>query len=107
MELASLTRGGKLARALIDEQSFLADLREGVARIASDPRAAADYLISAVEIRPERADVHLYVSAAMLRLGSESVAREALGRALELCPRALETSAGMRAAKLGLPLEKK
>lgn len=102
-ELASMVEGGKLSRALIDEQRFLAQLRAGVAAITLDPRAAADLLLSAAELRPERADVHLYIAAALQRLGSARGAAAALARALKLCPRALETPAGKRAAGFGLP----
>ncbi len=102
-ELASMGEGGKLSRALIDEQRFLAQLRAGVAAIALDPRSAVDRLLSAAELRPERGDVHLYIAAALQRLGSARGAAAALARALELCPRALETPAGKRASGLGLP----
>ncbi len=102
-ELASMGEGGKLSRAMLDEQRFLAHLRAGVAAITLDPRSAVDRLLSAAELRPERADVHLYVAAALQRLGSARGAAAALARALELCPRALETPAGRRAAGFGLP----
>jgi hypothetical protein len=103
VELASMGESGRLGRALIDEQHFLEHLRSGVAALTQDPRTAADELLSAAELRPERADVHLYVSAAMQRLHIDRAAQAALARALELCPRALETPAGVRASKLGLP----
>jgi spermidine synthase len=102
-ELASSSDAGALGRALVSEQRFLACLRAGVSLIGSDAQSAADRLLEAAELRPERADVHLYVAAAMQRLGSARAARAAYARALELCPRALETSAGLRALKLGLP----
>ena len=101
--LGALPEAGQLGRALIDEQRFLAHLREGVALIANDPRTAVDHLLSAAELRPERADAHVYVAAAMLRLGSERAARAALARSLKTCPRILETAAGVRATALGLP----
>ena len=100
--LAQSQEAGQLGRALIDEQRFLALLREGVAAIGRDPRVAADRLLAAAELRPERADAQLYVAAAMAALGDPAAARAALARAVELCPRALETPAGLRAVSLGL-----
>ncbi len=107
IELAATAESGQLGRALLDEHSFLTNLREGVASISTDPGSAADRLLSAAELRPQRADAHLYVAAAMFRLGNERAARAALQRAIELCPRVLQTSAGLRATRLGLPDQKK
>jgi hypothetical protein len=101
--LAESKQAGQLGRALIDEQRFLAHLRAGGASLTRDPRAAADHWLSAAELRPERADAQLYVAAALTRLGDALGARAALARAIELCPRALETPAGVRAAGYGLP----
>ncbi|MBK8179517.1 MAG: hypothetical protein IPK67_11660 [Planctomycetes bacterium] len=101
--LAASNEVGELGRSLLEEQRFLARLRLGVGLLPADPRAAADQLLDAALLRRERADVHLYVSAALHRLGDERGARAAKARALELCPRVLETPAGLRAAALGLP----
>ncbi|HTF91274.1 MAG TPA: hypothetical protein VK843_22875 [Planctomycetota bacterium] len=103
-ELAKLSEAGALGKALIDEQRFLANLREGVARIATDPQTAVERLLTAAELRTERGDTHVYLSAALHGLGSDRAARAALARAIELCPRILETTAGQRAARLGLPV---
>jgi len=100
--LAQCEEAGELGRALLDEQRYLALLREGVAAIPRDPRRAADRLLSAAELRPERADAQLYVAAALQAVGDAGAAHAALARAMELCPRALETPAGLRATKLGL-----
>ncbi len=102
-ELRAHREASQLGRGLLLEQRFLAQLRAGVAALDTQPGVAADHLLSAAELRPERADAHLYVAAAMLRIGSDRAARAALARAIELCPRALETPAGLRAARLGLP----
>ncbi|MEO6708672.1 MAG: hypothetical protein ABI054_02375, partial [Planctomycetota bacterium] len=102
-ELAKLGEAGALGQALIDEQRYFANLRQGVAHIATDPQAAVERLLTAVELRTERGDTHVYLSAALHGLGSDRAARAALARAIELCPRILETTAGQRAARLGLP----
>lgn len=70
---------------------------------AEDGRAALDYLTRAAQMRPLRADIHLFVSLAALRLGEVSVARAAAARAAELCPRILETRPGEQALRMGLP----
>ncbi|MEZ6013617.1 MAG: hypothetical protein R3F49_00765 [Planctomycetota bacterium] len=68
-----------------------------------DARGALEALTLAATARPGRADAHLYVAAAAARVGEEALAARALARALELCPRALETREGERALQLGLP----
>ncbi len=87
---------------------FEAALREGYALLASggDERAlgeAAARLVRAVQLRPERADAHAYLGAALRRLGSDRAQGE-LARALELCPRLAETPVGARLARLGVPV---
>lgn len=59
-------------------------------------------LVAAASLRPERADVHLLVAVAAARLGEGRVSRAALRRALEACPRLLETRQGRLALALGL-----
>ncbi len=88
------------------EVVFLEDLRSGVAALAADPSkdaaiTALDPLTGAAQARPERADVHAYVAAALSRLGSPA-ADKALDFALERCPRLAETDVGRRAHDLGL-----
>ena len=69
-----------------------------------DRRAFASLTLAA-SLRPERADVHLFVALAALGSGQPGVARRAASRAYELCPRLLETPQGRKALELGLPLE--
>ncbi|HUR29287.1 MAG TPA: hypothetical protein VM509_13955, partial [Planctomycetota bacterium] len=102
LELRGKDTIGRLGVALLEERTYLALLRRGVASIERDPGRAADDLLSAAELRRERADVHLYVAAALARQGNADAARAAQARALELCPRVLDTPAGLRASKLGL-----
>jgi len=59
-------------------------------------------LTTAIELRPERADLHLFMALVAQRLGSAELALRAWERALELCPRILETPQGQRAQQLGL-----
>lgn len=70
---------------------------------AEDGRTALDYLTRAAQMRPLRADIHLFVSLAALRVGEAPVARAAAARAAELCPRILETRPGEQALRMGLP----
>jgi hypothetical protein len=87
----------------VDEVTFLGALRRGVARLgAGEPLEALGPLTTAAELRPERADVHLYLAAALQAQGAESAAAAAWSAARERCPRILETSAGARALALGL-----
>lgn len=97
--LAATPGAGAQAQALIEEQAFLEHLRQGVAAIEQDPERARDALISACELRPERGDVWLYLAAAHRRAGDAKRAADALARALEYCPRILETPAGRRSAR--------
>jgi spermidine synthase len=81
-----------------DEVRFLADVRTGVSALASSSErssaeAALEPLISAVERRRERADVHLYAAVALDRLGSPA-AEKALAEALRRCPRIARTPEG-------------
>ena len=64
-------------------------------------REAFDLLTLAASLRPGRADVHLFVAIAALRLGQAQVARAAAQEALERCPRLLETPQGEAALRLG------
>ncbi len=83
------------------EREFLAVLRNGVARLASDPAGALPDLVRAAELRGERADVHLYLAVALERTGSPA-APKALAAALERCPRLVSTREATRARQLGL-----
>ena len=64
------------------------------------PKQAFELLITAAELRPERADVHLFVAIAAERLKQASVSLAAARRAAELCPRLLETPQGAAAKRL-------
>jgi len=80
------------------EIDFVTSLQQAKRLLAADrsqegSAAAAALLARAAALRPERADVHAYLSVALERLGSDR-AVEAMGRALELCPRLLETRVG-------------
>ena len=87
---------------LRSELAFLDALRDGVGLLAGGaPKAALPQLVSAAELRPERGDVHLYLSAALQALGADSGARAAWDAARERCPRILETGPGERALALG------
>lgn len=66
-------------------------------------QAALEKLTLAAELRPGRADVHLFVALAAGRLGHVDLAQKAGQRARALCPRLLETPQGQRALELGLP----
>jgi len=95
--------GDPEVRELAGEIRFLGALRSGVAALGTGAaRAALEPLLDAAELRPERADVHLYVAAALARSGEMRGAQAAAARALELCPRAAETAQGRRAIELGL-----
>lgn len=86
-----------------DEVEFLYQLRRGVSALQSQhAEAALDALVRAAELRPERGDVHVYLAAARAQLGLDDGARASLAKARELCPRILETPAGLRARQLGL-----
>ena len=90
-------------RELAAGVEFLASLRRGVAALAGgDARGAAGDLVRAAELRPERADTHLYLAAALAHLGVDDGARKAAARAVELCPRVVETPPGRRVLALGL-----
>jgi spermidine synthase len=109
---ASLARARKLCPEdpelleLEREIRFLDALRRGVSALSADrspngARAALPDLVTATELRAERADVHLYTAAALSLLDSPA-ATKALDAALERCPRIAETSEGRRARALGL-----
>jgi spermidine synthase len=89
---------------LLQELEFRTSLRAGEAALRSgqidDP--GIERLVRAAELRPERADVHLYLAAAWRQRGDVRLAQAALYRALDLCPRAFETPAGLRARAYGL-----
>ncbi len=59
-------------------------------------------LTTAIELRPERADLHLFMALVAQRLESAELALRAWERALGLCPRILETPQGQKAQQLGL-----
>ena len=65
--------------------------------------SALEQLTLAAEMRPDRADVHLFVALAAGRLGLVDLAQKAGRRAQDLCPRLLGTPQGQRALALGLP----
>jgi hypothetical protein len=89
-------------RDLAEHVAFLWALRGGVALLqAGDPRGALDELVLAAELRGERADVHLYLAAALAELDLAEASERALAAALERCPRAAETPAGARVRSLG------
>jgi hypothetical protein len=97
-------------RAFEDEIAFLDALRRGVALLATEQskavaQAALEPLVRAAEKRPERGDVHLYVSIALELVGS-AAAEKAFTRALESCPRIALTNEGRRAQRLGLSSER-
>jgi spermidine synthase len=97
-----LGRDDPALRAFAEELRFLDALRDGVARLsAGDARAAVPELVTAAELRPERGDVHLYLSAALQEVGAGDGARAAWKAAHERCPRILQTSAGARVLALG------
>ena len=95
-------RGDREVRDLAEHVAFLWALRGGVALLqAGDPRGAVDELVLAAELRGERADVHLYLAAALAELDLAEASERALAAALERCPRAAETPAGARVRSLG------
>lgn len=103
---AALAARDPEVRALLDELEFLEQLRAGVAALGvNDARGGLRGCLRAAELRPERADVHLYVAAALHALGQTAGAQAALAKAQQLCPRWRETSQGQRALRLGLPAQ--
>ncbi|MBK7876579.1 MAG: fused MFS/spermidine synthase [Planctomycetes bacterium] len=85
-----------------EELEFLDVVRRGVAELAKpDAHAAQLALERAAELRPERADVALYLAVARERAGDPDAAR-AVERAVALCPRLARTPEGLRARSLGL-----
>lgn len=80
------------------EKEFFLSLQQAKLLLASsaseeNAAAAAALLARAGALRPERADVHAYLSLAFERLGSDR-AEAAMQHATELCPRLLETRVG-------------
>ncbi len=59
-------------------------------------------LIDAIDLRPQRGDLHLYMALAAQGLEEPAIALRAWERALALCPRILETPQGLIAQRLGL-----
>jgi len=103
---AALAARDPEVRALLEELEFLEQLRAGVAALGvSDARGGLRGCLRAAELRPERADVHLYVAAALHALGQSAGAQAALAKAQQLCPRWRETPQGQRALRLGLPAQ--
>jgi spermidine synthase len=103
---AALAARDPEVRALLEELEFLEQLRAGVAALGvNDARGGLRGCLRAAELRPERADVHLYVAAALHALGQSAGAQAALAKAQQLCPRWRETPQGQRALRLGLPAQ--
>jgi len=94
-------RGDAEVREFLGEIEYLLALRKGVDALQHDTDAVQP-LLRAAELRPERADSHLYLGIALTRAGSAQAARAALAKARELCPRIADTSAGHFAQELGL-----
>ncbi|MFT5052885.1 MAG: spermidine synthase [Chlamydiales bacterium] len=69
------------------------------------PRAALTPLLDAVDQRPRCADLYLFLAVALQRTGDHEHARDAIERAIELCPRVLETQQGQAALRFGLLVE--
>jgi tetratricopeptide (TPR) repeat protein len=88
-------------REFLGEVDYLLALRKGVEALQRGADAVQP-LLRAAELRPERADSHLYLGLALTRAGVAEGARAALKKARELCPRIAETSAGRFALELGL-----
>jgi spermidine synthase len=109
------TRDERLARArellpsqaaveeLAGEVEFVRSVRAVVLALQADAfgRGDLDGALRAVELRPERADAHLYLACALNRLGVVEAAQAALAAALGRCPRLFETPPGERALALG------
>jgi tetratricopeptide (TPR) repeat protein len=91
-------------REFLGEVDYLLALRKGVEALQRGTDAVQP-LLRAAELRPERADSHLYLGLALTRAGSAEGARAALAKARELCPRIAETAAGKFALELGLARE--
>lgn len=84
------------------ELEFLEVVRRGVSSLAAgDAQGAQLALERAVELRPERADVALYLAVARERAGDPD-ASAAVERAAALCPGLARTPEGLRARALGL-----
>ena len=93
------------AEVLAFERSARLDSRRLTGVLALDrglPREALMALLDAIELAPERADLHLFTALALDLLDQPPAARAAFERATELCPRILETPQGERALALGL-----
>jgi spermidine synthase len=88
-------------REFLGEIEYLAALRKGVDALQQGTDAVQP-LLRAAELRPERADSHLYLGLALTRNGVAGGARAALAKACELCPRIADTPAGQLALGLGL-----
>jgi len=96
--------------AFLEEVEFLLRLRKGVLWLQTPggrarDGAAVEELVRAAELRPERADVHAYLAAALKRAGAADGARAAARRAEELCPGIAETPEGKRALGWGVAEE--
>lgn len=82
--------------------SFEVARQEGVLMLrAGNWVSAMDRLLSAAEIRPERADIHLFVALAADGLKDTKAALGALRHSLELCPGILATAPGQLAVQIG------
>jgi len=68
-------------------------------------RASLKPLLDAVDMRPDCADLYLYLAVALQRTGDLEHGRDSVKRAIELCPGVLETPQGAAAIRLGLRVE--
>ena len=85
--------------------TFEAQREAGVLALSQGAgRAALAPLLDAIDLRPERADLYLFLALALERTGDRRNASNAASKALELCPRILETPQGVAAQRLGLQL---
>ncbi len=100
-ELERRMAGDPEARAFLDEVR-LEDLRlSGVIALGSGrPADAMRAFLDAIDLVGERADLHLFAAVAFEQAGEAPAARAAHRRALELCPRILETPQGQKALSL-------
>ncbi|MFT7676502.1 MAG: spermidine synthase [Planctomycetota bacterium] len=82
--------------------AFESARQEGLLLLRSGSwKGAMERLLSAAEIRPERADIHLYVALAADGLRDTQAALGALRHSLRLCPGLLETAPGQVATQIG------
>ena len=103
LEVLPVAAADAEVRAFVEQLRYLRGVRDGVSRLrVGDARGAVEALTTAVELRGERADVHLYMAAALQALGLDAPAMTALEEALRRCPRLRSTRVWERALDLGL-----